>query len=67
LIEKREMVKKEGNRYAYTDLNGEIHKYFRKEWNRNENGIMDLVMNEFAEKEKRTALARSATESSEEV
>lgn len=27
-----------------TDANGEIHKYFRKEWNRNENGIMDLVM-----------------------
>ncbi len=47
LIEKRGLIKKEGNRYAYTDLNGEIHKYFRKEWNRNENGIMDLVMSEF--------------------
>ena len=38
------------NRYVYTDLNGELHKYFRKEWNRNENGIMDLVMSEFIEK-----------------
>ena len=47
LIEKRSMVKKEGNRYTYTDLNGEVHKYFRKEWSKNENGIMDLVMSEF--------------------
>lgn len=50
LIERRGLIKKEGNRYCYTDLNGEIHKYFRKEWNRNENGIMDLVMNEFSQK-----------------
>ena len=47
LLEKRGMIKKEGNRYTYTDLNGEIHKYFRKEWSKNENGIMDLVMSEF--------------------
>lgn len=52
LIEKKQLITKEGNRYCYTDLNGEIHKYFRKEWNRNENGIMDLVIQEFKEKEK---------------
>jgi RecA/RadA recombinase len=51
LIEKRGMIKKEGNRYTYTDLNGEIHKYFRKEWSKNENGIMDLVMNEFGKQD----------------
>lgn len=51
LIESRGLVKKEGNRYTYVDLNGEVHKYFRKEWNKNENGIMDLVMEEFTEKE----------------
>jgi recombination protein RecA len=51
LIERRGMIKKEGNRYAYIDLNGEIHKYFRKEWNRNENGIMDLVMSEFSKRD----------------
>lgn len=50
LLEKKSMIKKEGNRYVYTDLNGEIHKYFRKEWNKNENGIMDLVMKEFSKK-----------------
>jgi RecA/RadA recombinase len=51
LLESRSLIKKEGNRYTYTDLNGEIHKYFRKEWNRNENGIMDLVMSEFSKQE----------------
>lgn len=52
LIEKKKFVTKDGNRYLYVDLNGEIHKYFRKEWNRNENDIMDLVMSEFIEKVK---------------
>ena len=51
LIEKRGMIKKEGNRYTYTDLNGEVHKYFRKEWSKNENGIMDLVMSEFGKQD----------------
>jgi recombination protein RecA len=67
LIEKREMIKKEGNRYTYTDLNGEVHKYYRKEWNKNENGIMDLVMTEFSAKEKLVAQTSIATESEEDV
>jgi recombination protein RecA len=60
LIEKRQLIKKEGNRYAYTDNNGEIHKYFRKEWNRNENGIMDLVMKEFETKVTNTEIVEEA-------
>jgi RecA/RadA recombinase len=52
LIESRGIIKKEGNRYSYVDLNGEVHKYFRKEWNKNENGIMDLVMTEFGKQNK---------------
>ena len=51
LLEKRKLITKEGNRYSYIDNNGEIHKYFRKEWNKNENGIMDLVIGEFADKD----------------
>lgn len=51
LIEKKELLGREGNKYTYTDLAGEVHKYFRKNWGRNENGIMDLVMKEFHEKE----------------
>lgn len=50
LLEKRSLVSKEGNRYVYTDLNGEVHKYYRKEWLKNANGIQDLVMQEFEQK-----------------
>jgi len=46
LFEKRGIITKEGNRYAYVDLKGVVHKYFRKDWNRNENNIMHLVMDE---------------------
>jgi len=50
LFEKKNIISKEGNRYSYIDQNGEIHKYYRKEWNKNENSIMDLVMSEFSTK-----------------
>jgi len=50
LFEKKNIISKEGNRYSYVDQNGEIHKYYRKEWNKNENSIMDLVMSEFSTK-----------------
>jgi len=50
LLEKRNLITKEGNRYSYVDLNGEVHKYFRKEWNRNTDGIFDLVIEEFNKK-----------------
>jgi recombination protein RecA len=46
-FEKKQVLRKEGNRYVYVDQTGTEHKYFRKEWNRNEKGILDLVMNEF--------------------
>ena len=47
LIEKKGIIKKEGNRYTYVDKEGNEHKYYRKEWNKNENGIFDLVMSEW--------------------
>ena len=57
LLEKKQLVTKEGNRYTYTDLSGVVHKYFRKEWNKNENGIFDLVMSEFDQKVAATVVA----------
>ena len=50
LLEGKKLITKEGNRYSYLDTNGVTHKYFRKEWNKNENGILDLVIAEFAKK-----------------
>ena len=52
LLEKKKLISKDGNRYVYIDLDGVVHKYFRKEWMANENGIMDQVMLEFGKKVK---------------
>jgi hypothetical protein len=65
LIEKRGLISKEGNRYCYTDLNGEVHKYFRKEWAKNENGILDTVMSEFAQKDQPVVNTDNEMESDE--
>jgi recombination protein RecA len=65
LIEKRGLISKEGNRYCYTDLNGEVHKYFRKEWAKNENGILDTVMMEFAQKDQPVVNTDNEMESDE--
>ena len=66
LLEKKGMIKKEGNRYAYTDLNGEVHKYFRKEWSQNANGVFDLVMSEFGKKDQQLNTETQISEESSE-
>jgi recombination protein RecA len=50
MLESKKYLTKEGNRYSYIDTNGEIHKYFRKEWERNENVCLDLLMKEYEAK-----------------
>ena len=47
LFEKSEILKKEGNRLAYTTNDGEIIKLFRKGWESNDDGCLDKVMSEF--------------------
>lgn len=47
LLEKKNMISKEGISYVYIDNNGAKHKYLRKEWNKNTNNIFDLVISEF--------------------
>jgi hypothetical protein len=54
MIEKRELVKKEGNSLVYTTLDGEIIKKFRKAWEANTDGCLDKVMSEYGEKTKST-------------
>ena len=65
LLEKRKLIEKEGNRYIYTDVSGKQHKYFRKEWNRNENNIMDLVMKEFSSKTQRKEIIETEGDDAE--
>lgn len=47
MLESKKILVKEGNRYYYVDTNGEIIKYFRKEWEKNTNSCLDLVMKDF--------------------
>ena len=47
LAEKKGMLKKDGNRLAFTTSDGEILKMFRKAWESNEDGALDKVMADF--------------------
>jgi len=44
LAEDKGLLKKDGNRLTYTTTDGEIIKFYRKEWERNEKGCLDQVM-----------------------
>jgi RecA/RadA recombinase len=48
LAEKRGLLKKDGNRLAFTTSEGEIIKQFRKAWESNEGGCLDQVMQDFS-------------------
>jgi RecA/RadA recombinase len=48
LAEKRGLLKKDGNRLAFTTTDGEVIKQFRKAWENNEDGCLDKVMHDFA-------------------
>jgi recombination protein RecA len=47
LAEKKGLLKKDGNRLAFTTADGEIIKQFRKAWEANEDGCLDRVMTDF--------------------
>jgi RecA/RadA recombinase len=48
LAEKRGLLKKDGNRLAFTTTDGEVIKQFRKAWESNEDGCLDKVMQDFS-------------------
>jgi recombination protein RecA len=48
LAEKKGLLKKDGNRLAFTTSDGEIIKQFRRAWEANEDGCLDRVMADFA-------------------
>ena len=51
LLEKRSLITKEGNRYSYVDLDNNIYKYYKKEWNRNEDGAFDKVIDDIMKRD----------------
>ena len=64
LAEKKGLLKKDGNRLAFTTSDGEIIKYFRKGWESNEDGCLDKVMTDF--KNLKTEVSTSEEEPSTE-
>jgi len=49
LAEKKGVLKKDGNRLAFTSRDGETIKYFRKGWESNEDGCLDKLMQSFGD------------------
>ena len=47
LIEKKNLLKREGNSLVFTTSDGEIIKKFRKAWEKNDDGCLDKVMQDF--------------------
>ena len=48
MSEAKGLLEKDGNRLSFTTSDGEIIKYYRKEWERNEEGCLDKVMTDFS-------------------
>jgi RecA/RadA recombinase len=48
LSEGKGMLVKDGNRLSYTTVDGEILKFYRKEWERNEEGALDKLMSDIS-------------------
>lgn len=44
LMESRGLLRKDGNRLAYDDENGEVVKMYKKAYERNENNVLDTLM-----------------------
>lgn len=65
LAEKRGLLKKDGNRLAFTTPDGEVIKQFRKAWENNEGGCLDQVMADFAKEKDVVSIPDVETEGEE--
>jgi recombination protein RecA len=62
LIEKKNLLKKEGNSLVFTTSEGEVIKKFRKAWERNDDGCLDTVMKDFANQKAEVSTAEGDDE-----
>jgi len=53
MLEGKGLLKKEGNRLVYTTVDGTEIKQFRKAWENNEEGCLDIAMKEISSSLKR--------------
>jgi RecA/RadA recombinase len=65
LAEKRGLLKKDGNRLAFTTPDGEVIKQFRKAWESNEDGCLDKVMQDFSKQKSEVSTSDVETEGEE--
>ena len=65
LIEKNELLKKEGNSLVYTTLDGEVIKKFRKAWEANTDGCLDTVMKDYPLRNDKSEISTTEEESVE--
>jgi len=61
LIEKKNLLKKEGNSLVFVTSDGEIIKKFRKGWERNDDGCLDVVMKDFANQKSEVTTSEEET------
>lgn len=57
LFEGKNILQKDGNRLKFISSSGEEHKYYRKEWERNDNGCLDTVMADYPNLSKNIVVA----------
>jgi RecA/RadA recombinase len=55
------LLVKEGNRYTYDSISGTQYKLWKKDYNKNKDGIMDLIMQEFDTQSKKLQLTHNLT------
>jgi hypothetical protein len=65
LAEKKGLLKKDGNRLAYTTIKGEVVKYFRKAWEANEDNCLDTIIAEFGQHDLQSDAEPTVIESEE--
>jgi len=62
LMEKRNLLKKEGNSLVFVTSDGEIIKKFRKKWETNEEGCLDRAMADFGNQKTEVSIVEEAAE-----
>jgi hypothetical protein len=62
LIEKKGLLKREGNSLVFTTSEGEIIKKFRKAWEKNDDGCLDKVMEDFGNQKEEVSTVEEDSE-----
>ena len=62
LIEKKNLLKREGNSLVFTTSDGEVIKKFRKAWERNDDNCLDTVMKDFGNHKEEVTTVEEDTE-----